>query len=566
MTDKTSKQSQTTSGRDSLASAGRRLLRVGWQTGLARDFVSSGVRKLLGEVVRHGLNVRNVHAVHAIRHPERLALVDDRRRLTYAELDEEINRIANALSARFGVGSRTPVIIMMENRVEYLATWFALFRLGASGVHASYRMTSDELAYQVEHSQSRVLVVSPTALEAAAELAGSRPDLDLRIVVVDEEPSQEATFSYEALRDEGSTDFATPSSTKRGEAESQNIVYTSGTTGKPKGTVRNFGQFGLVELSRILDRLPLQVADKHLVVAPVYHSGGQVFTLLNTSLAATLFLRPHFDAEDALETLSHKRINSVFMVPTMIRRVLDLPDDLHRRCPTPQLRALVSGAAPFPRALRQRAIDRFGASTVHDFYGATEMGWVTLINGEEMAERPGSVGRPLAGQEVRILDEDGADVPRGGVGKIYVRNQHAMSGYLHDRLASEEIRLGDWVTVDDLGYLDEDDYLYLAGRARDMVITGGVNVYPVEIENVLVQHPSVADAAVVGVLDEEWGERLVAVVVAEDGADVDEEALQEHAREHLASFKVPKQWEQMDEIPRNPTGKILKNELEKRFS
>jgi acyl-CoA synthetase (AMP-forming)/AMP-acid ligase II len=251
--------------------------------------------------------------------------------------------------------------------------------------------------------------------------------------------------------------------------------------------------------------------------------------------------------------------------------VLDLPEEAHRQNPTPELRALISGAAPFPQNLRERAIERFGARVVFDFYGATELGWVTLINGEEMLERPGSVGRPLAGQEVRILDDEMDEVPRGEVGKIWIRNQHAMSGYLRDRRASEEIRQGDWVTVDDLGYLDDDDYLYLAGRARDMVISGGVNIYPVEIENVLLRHPAVDDAAVIGVADEEWGEMLVAVVVpaaaGEEVArgDIDAEALEEHAREHLAGYKVPRRWEIVDEIPRNPTGKILKNQLEDRF-
>ncbi len=558
-------RSQTEAGKDTLVRAGKRLVQVARHSGLLRDVVASQMPEMLGEALRHGISVRSVHAIHARRHPDRLALVDEERRLTYAQANEEINRVGNALHRRFAVGRKTPVVLMMENRVEYLVCWFALFRLGAAGVHASYRMTSDELEYQVQHSGARILVVSPTALEAALGLREARRDLDLTIVLVGDHTPPEGVLSYRDLIAHASVEFARSARRLLHRDDSENIVYTSGTTGQPKGTVRNFGKYGVLEFTRILEGLPLQAGDKHLVVAPIYHSGGQVFTLLNTALAATLFLRPHFDAEDTLASLSKKGINNVFMVPTMLRRVLDLPDEVHRQHPTPHLRALISGAAPFPRSLRERAIARFGARTIYDFYGATELGWVTLINGTEMLERPGSVGRPLAGQQVRLLDEDMQEVPRGEVGKIWVRNQHAMSGYLGDQRASDEIRQGDWVTVDDLGYLDQDDYLYLAGRARDMVISGGVNIYPVEIENVLVRHPAVADAAVIGVADEDWGETLVAVVVTDDdGVDVDD--LERYAREHLAGFKIPRRWELIDEIPRNPTGKILKGQLEKRFS
>jgi long-chain acyl-CoA synthetase len=566
--------SRTQAGRDTWLRAAKRMVRVGLDSGLLRDVASPKTLATLGQVVRRGLNVRTVHAVHARRHPDRTAMIDAHRRLSYSQADAEINRVANALRDRFAVTARTPVILMMENRVEYLTSWFALFRLGASGVHASYRMTVDELAYQVEHSGARVLIVSPASLPAARELAERRDDLDSTIVLVGKSEPPDGVVSYRDLIASASARFASPGGRREdaddgqasGEEPSQNIVYTSGTTGRPKATMRNFNQYGIIELSRVLDRLPLETGFRHLVVAPIYHSGAQVFALLHISLAGTIVLRPHFEAADTLERLSREHINSVFMVPTMIRRVLDLPEQLHRKHPTPALRALISGAAPFPQRLRERAIERFGAPNIFDFYGATEIGWVTLIDGEEMRERPGSVGRPLAGQQVRILDEDFAEVARGEVGKIWVSNQHAMSGYLRDQRATREFRRGEWVTVDDLGYLDEDDYLYLAGRGRDMVISGGVNIYPVEIEDVIARHPGVGDVAVIGLPDEQWGERLVAVVVPAEEDSFETSALEEHAREHLTGYKVPRQWHTVDEIPRNPTGKILKNQLKDQLS
>jgi long-chain acyl-CoA synthetase len=310
--------------------------------------------------------------------------------------------------------------------------------------------------------------------------------------------------------------------------------------------------------------VPLRSGDRHLVCAPLYHSSGQVFMLLNTALGSTIHLEERFEADQTLRRLSEWSIDNVFMVPTMIHRVLDLPEEAFARFPTPHLRVLISGAAPFNTALRERAIARFGAPTIFDFYGATELGWVTTISGPEMLSHPGSLGRALAGQEIGIFAEDGRRLPPGEIGRVYTRSAQLMVGYLRDRSATDESRLADWLTVDDLGYVDRDGYLFLTGRARDMVISGGVNLYPVEIENALSKHPDIADVAVIGVPDPEWGERLVAVVVPR-GPRFEPEAVRQWAREHLAAAKIPKQYEVVAELPRNPTGKVLKRELEQRY-
>ena len=204
---------------------------------------------------------------------------------------------------------------------------------------------------------------------------------------------------------------------------------------------------------------------------------------------------------------------------------------------------------------------RFGAEHIFDFYGATELGWVTLIRGDEMLARPASVGRAVAGQELGIFSEDGARLPAGEVGLVHVRNQQTMDGYLGNKEATDATRHGAWVGVEDLGRLDEDGYLYVEGRARDMIISGGVNIYPVEIEEVLAKHPRIVEVAVVGVPDDDFGERLIGCVVTDDGEELEATALVDFARAHLASFKVPKQWTYFDVLPRNPTGKVLKRQL-----
>ena len=315
-----------------------------------------------------------------------------------------------------------------------------------------------------------------------------------------------------------------------------------------------------MELTKILEHLPVRMGDRHLVICPLYHSGAQAFTLIHAALGCTIYLRPHFTPEDALDCLVQKRIHSVFIVPTMIHAML--ADDTLNPGLFPDLRCLVSGAAPFPHALRTRAMNAFGRDRVFDFYGATELGWVTLIGGPDMQDRPSSVGRALPGQTLHIMRDD-AEVATGEVGKIYVENKQLMQGYLDDEKANQDSRRGAWATVDDLGWVDEDGYLYLAGRDRDMIISGGVNVYPIEVESALLDHPHVAEAAVFGIADAKWGEVVAVAICLGKGADM--ASIQAWASTRLSGSKVPRRWFQMDALPRNPTGKVLKRELQEEF-
>jgi fatty-acyl-CoA synthase len=536
-----------------------RAVRVARQTGMLR---AGGSPLALAEAaLRHGMGVQTIHAIHAATSPGRIALVDRHRSLDYATLDAEIDAIAVGLHDD-GARRGEPIGLMLENRCEYVAASTALVRLGIAGAHIGSSSTAAELAPLLARSRIRRLFVSDTTLPAALSVVREHPELGVRLVHIGlpGQASPDGTLSYHALVRTGR---GRPIPDVTGQLDAGSVVYTSGTTGRPKGAVRDLAALGPLEFMRVLEHLPLRVGDRHLVVAPMYHSGAQAFVMINTALGATIVLMDHFEAGRALDLLSQERINSVFMVPTMIRRVLELPPEHHARRPTPGLRALVSGAAPFGAGLRARAIERFGADAVFDFYGATELGWVTLATGHDMLARPGTLGVALAGQELRVVGSDGRPVPTGEVGKIYTRSRQHMRGYLDDTRATQEIQDRGWVTVDDLGYLDADGHLFLTGRARDMVISGGVNVYPIEVESVLSQHPCIRDVAVLGLPDEEWGERLLAVVVPGEGFDPEEAGA--WARARLAKAKVPRRWETVDAIPRNPTGKILKEALRERF-
>jgi len=535
----------------------RRAARVLVRSGMLADASPSRVPQIVGLARAHGLGVGTVHALQAIRNPNRVAIIDGTRTWTYASLNDEINRFADGLRRALDVGQGDAVALMMENCAEYVVAWFACFRLGARAVHVSYDATVEELAYLLEHSSARTVVCDAARF---ATVAGARAAAALRCEIVFHgslSPAHADARTYADVLDRGASDLVTPGSK---ESVGANVVYTSGTTGRPKGAVRRFGAVGPDELMRIVDRTPLRVAERHLVVSRMYHSGAQAFVLLMTSLGATLIIHRRFDAAAVLDALHEDQITSMFLVPTMIRRLVDLVEVDDRARPS-AFRALFSGAGAFPDALRRRAIRAFGVGAVFDFYGATELGWITLANGRDMLLRPGTVGRPIGGQEIAAFDRDGRRCGPREVGVLSVRSSHAIEGYLNNQEATDEIMSDGWITVEDTGYVDEAGYVFLSGRARDMIISGGVNIYPVEIEEVIAAFPGVVETAVVGLPDEEWGERVAACVVFADGVPGCEDALNRHVRARLSGAKIPRAWFFMSSLPRNATGKVLKRVL-----
>jgi len=506
---------------------------------------------------------------HAAAHPDKEALVEygpaGVTRMTWGELDATINRLANALRAR-GVSGGTRVALMLPNGREYLIAQQALARLGATAVQIGYRLKVGEIAYILANAEPTATLVHADHLDAMttarAQVAKGGP------MIVVGAPDGPAALRRSPEVAEWARALAAVSPTvpaRDGGAGDGGgvIVYTSGTTGKSKGAHRSWKTTGLESVADLLVQVGVRADDRHLVVCPLYHSAAPAFVAILLSLGATVVLMNHFEPAGALAIIERERVTCTLMVPTMIVRITNLPSETLASHDTSSLRWVMSAAAPLSTEAARRFMARFGP-VLWNFYGATETGLVTLAGPRDHLTRPGTIGRALRGNEVRLCDEAGRDVPEGQIGELYTRNAMLISGYHQNEEATRSSQRDGFFSVGDLGRRDADGYYYLESRKHDMVISGGVNIYPREIEDHLHGHPAILDAAVIGVPDPEWGETLRAFIVLRDGQQLSEQDVIAYCRDGLADFKRPRKVTFLAELPRNPTGKVLKRELRER--
>ncbi len=496
-------------------------------------------------------------AANARERPRHTALVDGARRVSYGELDALVNRVAHVLRDR-GVGPGGRVALLLGNSVELFAVTQAAAKLLALAVPVNVRFRRDEIAYMLADAAADVLVVEeaylPEALPALAQAGRPAPDRCLVVGTGGGLPSFAAAVDAAP---------ATPPPAAATQTGFNVMVYTSGTTGRPKGVVHPLldGQAGFEAQKRIVEMWGFRPDDVHLMVGPGYHTLPNAYVGQHLFVGATSVIMRRFDAEACLRLIDAERVTTTGMVPAHFIRILELPPAVRARYHLSSLRLVMHAAAPCPVDVKRRIMEVFPPDAVWEFYGATE-GPGTIISPREWRERPGSVGRPWPGVTVKILDDDGREVPPGTVGTIYLGSIGGRRFQYHNAPEKTAAAFrGDHFTVGDVGYVDADGYLYICDRRADMVISGGVNVYPAEIENVLVAHPDVVDAAVFGVPDDRWGEALHAVVEARPGSGVDEAALRAWCRERLADFKCPKRFELVPELPRDPNGKVPKRRL-----
>jgi fatty-acyl-CoA synthase len=338
------------------------------------------------------------------------------------------------------------------------------------------------------------------------------------------------------------------------------VIYTSGTTGKPKGAVRKFPKDALPAFLRFIAETPLRCDDVHLVTCPLYHSTAIGFMSMSLILGATAVLMDEFKPEAFLQHVEKYGVTTTAIVPTMLHRVMAQGPEILAKYDVRTMRAIFCGGAPLAGPLGTAVMDHFG-DVLFNFYGATETSVVTLAKPADLRAAPWTIGKAVPGNEIRLLDDAGREVPEGQVGELFARNKMLVDGYHKDDDATKASMRDGFFSVGDLARRDRDGRYFLEGRKRDMIISGGVNVYPAEVEGALESHPDVAEAAVVGVADVEWGEKVRAFVVTKPGTNLDEAALKLWCRERLAGPKVPRDFVFLDALPRNPTGKVLKREL-----
>jgi fatty-acyl-CoA synthase len=342
--------------------------------------------------------------------------------------------------------------------------------------------------------------------------------------------------------------------------EAKFVILTSGTTGTPKGASRSTPK-GLDPIGGLFGRVPYRVREKHFVVAPLFHAWGIGQYMIASALSGTLILQNRFDPEATLQAIDEHRPSVLAVVPVMLARILDLPQEVRAKYDTSSLRVVFASGSALPGELAERWMNAFG-DNLYNLYGSTEVAWATIATPEDLRQAPGTAGKPPKGTILKIVDKEGNELPPGETGRIFVGSELVFEGYTGG--GSKETSAEGLMSTGDMGHIDDEGRLFIDSREDDMIVSGGENVYPGEVEELLSKHPKIADAAVVGVEDKDFGQRLKAFVVTSGGADLSEDEIKQYVKEHLARYKVPREVEFMDELPRNATGKVLKRELQEK--
>jgi fatty-acyl-CoA synthase/long-chain acyl-CoA synthetase len=505
----------------------------------------------------------DILTLHAKRTPERAAVIEDPPNgpttvWGFDELNRQANRLANTL-AGLGVRPGEKVIWCGMNSLGVVRIMHAARKIGAVAVPLNYRLSPEEAAYIVDNSDAVLVYADADYVELFAEIRAEIRKLK-HVIIFGGAPGPDM-LAVDELLDRASDDE--PQIDRSG-VDGSTMIYTSGTTGHPKGAVRQ--ALGDPELLRQLVALIGYVPeDVYLTTGPLYHSGPGGFMAIAHTLGNTVVLQRRFEPEDWLRLVEEHRVTTTFSAPTPIRMVCDLPAATKARFDRSSMQRMIGNAAPWSFALKQAYLADFPEDSLWEVYGSTELGVNNVLAPEDQLRKPGSCGKAAPGVEIRLLDDDGDEVTEPNVpGELFVRSKAAFSSYYKAHEKFESSRRGEFLTVGDIAYFDREGYYFICDRKNDMIISGGMNIYPAEIESALDHHPEVADVAVIGIPSAQWGESVHAVVVRR-GDRLTEDSLLEFAREHLAGYKIPRSVSFSDAIPRNASGKILKKVLREPF-
>jgi len=514
------------------------------ETGLLRPERPDKAAEAALGLLRWKMTPAAAFIVSAARYPDEPAIIDERGMVTFAESHRRTNALARAMSEA-GIGEGDGVAIMCRDHRWFIEATVAISKLGANTLLFNTAFAGPQLKEVTEREDPAAIIYDEEFAELMDEAAGDRE----RWVAWSEDDHQGDTTLDQLIEDQDDdSDLDAPDNTGK------IVLLTSGSTGTPKGASR--GQPDVLEpLVAVFSRIPLKVREPTFFAAPLFHAWGFLQFNLGLLLSSTFVLRRRFDPKATLEAIQEHDATALVIVPVMLQRILELDEEERRGHDLSALRVVASSGGALDGELSERWMDEFG-DNLYNLYGSTEVAWAAIAEPADLREAPGTSGPPPPGTTLKIYDEDGNELPAGESGEIFVGNAMLLEGYTSGE--NEEVRDGH-MSTGDLGHLDDQGRLFVEGRADDMIVSGGENVYPEEVEEALQQHSSVSEAAAVGVEDDEFGERLKAFVV-KDG-EVSEDELKSHVKENLAKYKVPREIEFVDELPRKPQGKVDKQKL-----
>jgi acyl-CoA synthetase (AMP-forming)/AMP-acid ligase II len=489
--------------------------------------------------------------------PNKIAIVSSAGTQTYAQLWSRVCRLGSALT-ELGLVPGDRIGLLMQNSSRYLEIYQAAALMGMAVVPLNFRFTASEIEYVVNHSDARALLFDDSFSGTVQSLRTKLRSVAGRYIVTDG-PGNHATHSYESLIAAGRE---TPPSTPADLSACYFQGYTSGTTGFPKGCVNPHREFADC-LRRIATIYGITEHDRELVAAPLFHEAPALFALLQIFRGGTVIVTSDTSPANVFEMIDRTKATWTFMVPTMWASMVTSEEI--DRFDLGSLRLLLSGGSPLLTHTKEAILRRFPKAGLNEFYGATEVGLVTNLSAEDQQRKVRSVGRPVIGMFVELRDEQGNVARQGEVGEIHIGGATIIREYFNNPEATAAARRGSFFTLGDMGRFDEEGYLYIVDRKKDMIISGGENIFPNDIEEVLYRHPAVEMAAVVGAPDPKWGEIVVAAVKLKPGISVDEAELIAHCKAQLSSFKVPKRIDFRDQMPMSSFGKILRRDVRESY-
>jgi acyl-CoA synthetase (AMP-forming)/AMP-acid ligase II len=523
------------------ARIGKTLIDAGLIAPMRPDRLALAGRALL----RWGTTSAGAIAVAAARAPDQPAVIDELGALSYGELHRRANALASSFAAH-GIRPGDGVAIMCRNHRGFMDASIACARLGAHALYLNTMFAAPQLADVAAREGAKAIVYD----EEFAALVDHAKGVTTRFVAWHDGEGATPDPLLEDLIAAGDPG-GVPAPAEPGRV----VILTSGTTGTPKGARRSHA--GLSSAAALLSKIPYRARETTLIAAPLFHSWGLANHTLGVPLASTFVLRRRFDPEASLRAVARHRATALVVVPVMLQRIMELPQETLDRYDTSSLRIIAVSGSALPGPLATRVMDQFG-EVLYNLYGSTEVAWATIATPEDLRAAPGCAGRPPLGTVVKLFDEHDREVPQGETGRIFVASGFPFEGYTG---GDTKATIGELMSSGDVGHFDAAGRLFIDGRDDDMIVSGGENVFPAEVEDLLAGHPAIREVAVIGVEDEAWGQRLKAVVVLHEGASVEEEELKGHVKENLAAFKVPREVVFVEALPRNATGKVVKREL-----